>query len=160
MKDADLRGLVLQKFYDTRHETDFLQLSALQDIEPANPNIISNICEQLAQHSLITWKPLKGGAGVIGGMGKISAQGVDVIEGTVPPPITITVHDQSVSVKGSTNVQIGNNNTQTLTVEKLIAAVDHSTVSEAEKKEAHSIIEKIINSSLMKTILGTYSAGG
>lgn len=158
MKDADLRGLVLQRFYDMRHQPDHLHLSDIQDIEPHNPNIVSNICKQLAEHSLIKWHSLLGGDG----FGNISAHGVDVIEGTARSPITITVHDQSVSVSGSTNVQIGDANKQTVNidVDKLIAAVDHSTASEAEKKEAHSLIERIANSPLMQTILGAFSGGG
>jgi hypothetical protein len=50
--------------------------------------------------------------GVVAGMGAITGRGVDVIEGTTKPPISITIHDRSVKISGSSGVIVGNGNTQ------------------------------------------------
>lgn len=48
-----------------------------------------------------------------GGMGRITARGIDVVEGNARAPITVTLHHHSVSVSHSSNVQIGDSNTIT-----------------------------------------------
>jgi geranylgeranyl pyrophosphate synthase len=94
-------------------------------------------------------------------MGKISASGVDVVEGTATAPITITLHDHSISVSQSSNVQIGDSNTQGMKVriDKLIAAVDHSQASATEKAEAKSLLEKLASNPLVKAVLGAVLGG-
>src|SRR5271156_1257746 len=98
MKDAELRGIVLQKFYDARHKVDWLQFDALMShiTSSTNKTEVTNICEQLNQHGLIDWRPRtsKGTAGTV--IGKITAAGVDVIEGTARAPITIVMRDNSI----------------------------------------------------------------
>lgn len=114
MKDGDLRGIVLEKFYEVRNQqprmVNPLSLPGLDSIEP-DQNRLLNICEQLGEYGLIHWQSLSG-LTTVGGMGKISASGVDVVEGTAPAPITVTFHDHSISVSQSSNVQIGDSNTQ------------------------------------------------
>lgn len=116
MKDVDLRGIVLEKFYEVRnHEACMvnpLELPGLDLIEPNHVRLL-NICEQLAEHGLLHWRSLKGMT-TEGGMGKISARGVDVVEGTARAPIAITIH--TISVSQSSNVQIGDSNTQDVKV--------------------------------------------
>ena len=46
------------------------------------------ICGQLADYNLIDWKPIKLMRGTVNGFGKITAYGVDVIEGKVKAPIS------------------------------------------------------------------------
>lgn len=153
MKDADLRGAVLQKFYELRHQVDTVYFENIISIEP-NIRTSTNICEQLRQHGLIDWMPIETQAGVIGGQGKITAPGVDVIDGTERAPISITLHDHSISVSESSYVQIGNSNTQSVNVdiEKLIAAVDHSSASVAEKQEAKSLLERLASNRLIQLL--------
>lgn len=79
MTDSELRELVLQKFYDKRHE-DLLQLNDVISVEPSNPTRIANICDHLAQLRLIDWETNKSLEGNVGGLGKISADGVVYIE--------------------------------------------------------------------------------
>jgi len=118
MKDGDLRGIVLEKFYEVRNQqpnmVNPLSFPGLNSIEPDQHRLL-NICEQLGDYGLIRWKSL-GGLTAVGGMGKISASGVDVVEGTARSPITVTFHDHSVSVSQSSNVQIGDSNTQDVKV--------------------------------------------
>jgi hypothetical protein len=162
MTDGELRGIVLEKFYELRHEKDVLQLSDIDSFGQNEPMQIANICEQLGQHGLIEWQTSRGLDGSLGGLGKITANGVDVVEGTVSAPITVTFQDRRISVSSSSNVQIGNSNTQgvNLNIEKLIAAVDHSNVSEAEKKEAKSLLERIAANQLVQKILAAMFSGG
>jgi hypothetical protein len=96
-------------------------------------------------------------------MGKITAHGVDVIEGTARAPITITLHDRRISVSESSNVQIGNSNVQDVKfdIKKLIAAVDHSNASDTEKAEAKSLLEKLASNKLVQAALAAlFGAGG
>ncbi|MGB6324414.1 MAG: hypothetical protein WBG11_01200, partial [Methylocella sp.] len=155
MTDGELRGIILEKFYELRHQKNSLGLSDIVSIDCGEQTRIGNICDQLGQHGLIEWRTLSSGHDLIDGRGKITANGVDVVEGTASAPITVTLHDQRISVSSSTNVQIGNSNTQsvTLNVGKLIAAVDHSNASEAEKKEAKSLLERIAGNQLVQKIL-------
>jgi hypothetical protein len=153
MQDADLRGAVLQKFYELRHQVDTVFLEDINSIEP-NTRQLTNICEQLQQYGLIDWRPMETLAGVIGGQGKITARGVDVIDGTERAPISVTLHHHSITVRESSHVQIGNSNMQSVNVdlEKLIAAVDHSSASDAEKEEAKSLLERLASNRLIQLL--------
>lgn len=163
MKDGDLRGIVLEKFYELRNQQpsmlNVLQLPDIVSLEP-DPNRLLNICEQLGEHGLIHWKSLSS-MSAIGGMGKITAKGVDVVEGTAAAPITVTLHHHRISVSQSSNVQIGDSNTQgvKVRVDKLIAAIDHSEASDAEKADAKSLLEKITSSPLLQTVLSAVLGG-
>jgi hypothetical protein len=117
VKDGELRGIVLEKFYEVRNQApnlvNPLTLPGLDSIEPDH-NRLFNICEQLYEHGLLHWVSAKG-LTTIGGMGHISARGVDVVEGTARAPITIILRDHRISVSQSSNVQIGDSNTITQT---------------------------------------------
>lgn len=155
MKDSDARGIVLERFYDARHKVGQLGLDALSTHVTIPPQVLANICEQLGEYDLIHWHPLKA-VGHVGGMGRITAKGVDVIEGNTAPPITVTLHDHSISVIGSQNVQIGNANQQTVAIEigKLANIIDSMNASDAEKKEAKGIIERITTNPLVVAAFG------
>ncbi len=112
MKDVELRGVILEKFYEVRNQEPSLVdprgLPGLELIEPDEIRIFS-ICEQLDEHGLLRWQSMRG-LQTYGGMGHISARGVDVVEGTATAPIAMTFH--SISVSQSSNVQIGDSNIQ------------------------------------------------
>lgn len=112
MKDGDLRGIVLEKFYELRNQPDMVNLPELQEIASLEPNLVRrvNICEQLGQSGLIDWESTNSQTAV-GGWGKITASGVDLVEGTARAAITVTLHDHRISVSQSSNVQIGDSNT-------------------------------------------------
>jgi hypothetical protein len=156
MTDAELRGEVLQKFYDERHLKGVVRVPFDEGQEDLNR--LSNICDQLGQHGLITWQSFING----GGYGKITANGVDVIEGTAHSPITVTMHahDHSISVNGSNN-QVGSHNAQSanINVGKITAAIDHSSASDVEKGEAKSLLEKITSNPLLVATLGSFMGG-
>jgi hypothetical protein len=151
-----MRTIVLQKFYDLRNSGDVIQLGDIIDVAPNDEIQVANVCEQLGQHGLIEWNSIKSLAGVVGGIGKITARGVDVIEGSVEPPLAMIFHDHSISVTGSSNVQLGIGNVQGLDIDvgKLMLAIDHSSASEAEKKEAKSLLQKVMSNKILWGILG------
>src|ERR1700716_2042822 len=95
---GELRGIVLEKFYELRHQKHFLELSDIASIDCGEQARIGNLCDQLGQHGLIEWKPLYGRHGLIDGNGRITATGVDVVEGTASAPITVTLHDERISI--------------------------------------------------------------
>lgn len=156
MKDSEARGIVLELFYDARHKVDWLNLHVLKTHVTIPFQVLGNICEQLGQHGLIDWEPLRAMSGIVDGMGRITATGVDVMEGNVAPPISITLHDHSISVVGSQNVQIGNANQQTVAIEigKLANIIDSMNASDTEKKEAKGILERVTNNPLVVAAFG------
>ena len=95
MTDAELRGKLLKAFYDRRHNADGWVPTSDIDAsggEFVHRQVIGGVCGQLAEAGLIQWKPLTGGReGFVIGMAKITATGVDVIDGTTPPPIVINM---------------------------------------------------------------------
>jgi hypothetical protein len=156
MKDTELRGLLLQKFYEHRRERQYVPNVAELGGGLSAQDLYS-ICDQLDDNNLIHWKPFLSVLGVSGGWGRITARGVDVIEGTVEPPITIVLnHAPNISVSSSSNVQIGDGNSQSLTmeIEKLVSAIDHSTANEEQKKEAKSRLKSFLEHPLVCSIAG------
>jgi hypothetical protein len=162
MKDNELRGLILQKYYEKRRDgwiqwqdPDFEDLPKTVEFDAVD---LFRACDQLGEHGLIEWKPLHDGKGqTSGGAGKISAFGVDVIEGNVQPPISIMLdQSQNVSVSSSSNVQIGNANIQNVSVhvEKLIEAIENSSASPKEKTDAKSLLKKFLEHPLVTSIAG------
>jgi hypothetical protein len=162
MKDSELRGLILEQFYRIRHQPEQLVnplgIGRITDLDPNQLRIV-NVCEQLAEDGLLRWESATSQTS-FGGFGRITARGVDVVEGTVTPPITVTlhdhsIHDHSVAVTESSSVQIGDSNTMlaNVKVDKVIAAIDHSMASDEAKQEAKSLIEKVLNNPILKGLV-------
>jgi hypothetical protein len=156
MKDSDLRGIVLQKFYDARHKIAWFDLNALSTHVQADFVQLANVCDQLGQHGLIEWRAIESLGGTVGGAGKITARGVDVIEGTATAPITITLHDQSIKVTGSINTQIGNSNQQKIEIQisSLMNAIDSMDASKEERTKAKGLLEQILTNPLVAAAIG------
>jgi hypothetical protein len=157
MKDTDLRAIVLQKYYQKRREghsqwkeSDFTDVE-----ENLDGSDIFRICDQLAEHGLIDWKPVRSRGGTIGGIGKITANGIDVIEGTSRSPISMTF-DHSITVQDSTHVQVGNNNIQdiSLQLQRLVDVIEQSSASGTEKEEAKTLLKRLIEHPLFTSIAG------
>ena len=156
MKDTELRAVVLQKYYDLRDKGYFQWGEVeLDDQFPIKTfNVLGRICDQLGEHNLIEWHGIQDGNGqTVAGHGKITAFGVDVIEGTAQSPISITFdHRQTVSISGSNNI-VGNHNS--MNVEEIDLAISHSKFSEAEKAEAKSLWQKVCDNKLLNTVVGS-----
>jgi hypothetical protein len=104
MKDADRRAIILSKPYESRHSKSWIRIPIEDTVTLEEQIVEANICDQLSQVGLIEWKSLPGTAT---GMVKITAHGIDVVEGTAKSPIAITVDARKISISGSANVQVG-----------------------------------------------------
>lgn len=160
MKDAELRAIALQRFYAERRRNSKIWNES--DV-PAGVDPIDffDVCGQLAQHDLIDWKPIMDMFTVKSGQGKITASGVDVVEGTVKSPIAITFDHRSITITGSNNVQVGDNNSfsSLLNLEKITAAIENSQFSVAEKTEAKNLLTVFLKHPLVTSIAGGVAGG-
>jgi RIP homotypic interaction motif len=109
MKDAELRAIVLQKFYEERRKV--VKIWGDSDLPSGIAAVdFYDICGQLAQHGLISWDPIRDTFTINGGAGKITARGVDVVEGTAEAPIAIIFDQRTITITDSDNVQVGDHN--------------------------------------------------
>jgi hypothetical protein len=95
MNDSQLRGKMLNAYYDRRNNNDgWVPTSDMDFGELIGRQMIGSVGRQLADAGLIKWKPLSGAQeGFIVGMGQITGFGIDVIEGTRHSPINIVLRD-------------------------------------------------------------------
>ena len=169
MKDSELRGLVLQEFYTKRRDghimigTDGGQCLEIPGIDEQE---LLRISGQLAQYFLIEWQGEEDTFGKpMFGVGKISALGVDVIEGEQKAPLPIHIDQshnvQNIHIEGQNGgVQVaGAQSHQNQSIEqdigKLISAVNGANVSEAAKQEAKGLLAKFLQSSAASSIFGS-----
>lgn len=107
MRDQDLRYKLLKKIYDQRAE-DHVQIG-LGAIQSPEQSECIRIAQQLAEHGLIKFQMLNRN---LGGLATITAEGVDVMEGAVKPPIAMNIDQrQTININGSSNIQVGHGNT-------------------------------------------------
>jgi hypothetical protein len=121
MKDSEVRGLILRQLYDVRHASRRKlnipeQLKLPSDV---TPEVAGNVTDQLRQQGLVDFKRVSTSSRAEG-LAQISARGVDVVEGTTAPPISISFEvykllDQSINVTNSPNSQVGKVNIQNST---------------------------------------------
>jgi hypothetical protein len=162
MKDAEWRGLILQRLYDIRHLNDGATmitdgLGLYNQVPSGFDNLIVNVADQLKQQSLIVFNELVGARRM--GRAKITAFGVDVIEGTKQAAIAITV-DQSTNIHNSRNVQLGKGNIQNVDhIGALTSAIEQSQATTEEKEAARSLLQKVVDNPLLKMILEKLGAG-
>lgn len=156
MKDTQLRGIILAKYYERRRGQMFMPKP--DDFDPPIPIVdILGISDQLGQHGLIEWKALKYISGIADGQGKISAFGIDVVEGEATPDIKVEfVQNKSVNITGSSNVVVGDHNQLTVTqhIAELARVIDNSSGTPEQKAEAKSIIRRLAEHPLVAAIAG------
>lgn len=156
MKDTQLRGILLQIFYERRREQWFLP--KVEDLRVSvTERDILQVCDQLAQHGMLEWKVLKSHGVVNTGMGKINAFGIDVVEREAIPDIKVEfVQNRTINITGSTNVVVGDNNSQAVTqnVRDLLLILDSSNASEEQKNEARSLLRKFLEHPLVVAVAG------
>ena len=133
MTGAELRRSVLKQFYDRRTTEYFTPMRVL--VGEAGEGNLADICDQLAKDGLIDW--YRSSSGPDEGSGRITERGVHLIQGI---PIAASSKPEYIG--------------------KLIAALDRSSASEAEKKEAKSLLENVAKNRLVMAALGTVLGGG
>jgi len=151
MRDDELRGAILQRFYDYRHRSSILQLTDIASVFPSEPRRVAYICEQLALSGLIEWKTSKS-IGAVGGIGKITAAGVGVIEGNRPASITL----QSAPTRaGAATAPAARGH-----VDKALEAVDTASASDGEKRAAKTLIRQLgANPLAWSVLVAMFGAG-
>lgn len=156
MTDTKLRGLVLRAFYERRisrapqsPETSWLG-------EETTSSELYRICKQLGEHGLINWSPFIGD----GGVGKITAHGVDVIEGQRQSDIAVQlVHNYTTNISGSKNVIVGDHNKQEVgtAFEELLRAIDSYAGSASEKEKSKSLLAQLAKSPVFAQVVGQFT---
>jgi hypothetical protein len=155
MTDNELRGIVLQKFYERRREGTIIPEP--NDFDPPVPTEdLFRICEQLGDHGLLDWKRQGYNGNPFFGVGKISAYGVDIFENNEKPPIGVTFSPNFISIIQSQGVQIGDSNVQNISyvIENFITRIEQASASEEEKKEAKSKLKAFLEHPLVTSVLG------
>ncbi|MDE2053746.1 MAG: hypothetical protein KGJ46_09240 [Xanthomonadaceae bacterium] len=151
MNDNELRGKLLKELYDNR-QSEWTQVGTNSLNDPTAREAI-RIAEQLYQHGLIEFKRINIH---LGGMARITAPGVDVIEGTAVAPISIAIdHSQTINIHGSQNFQVGNGNSQVIqdAVETLARYIDGSAGTQAEKNDAKSRLQRFLEHPLLSAVV-------
>lgn len=152
MRDQDLRAMLLKELYDQRTE-DHVQigLGAMQSPEQSER---IRIAKQLAEYGLIKFQMLNLH---LGGVASITAAGVDVMEGSVKPPIAMNIDQrQTININGSSNFQVGNGNTQEIQagVSVVINAIERSEAPPQQKEEAKTLLRKFLEHPLVASVAG------
>ena len=157
VKDNEIRGLLLQRYYERRRE-------GIQALEPSEfggrltKEEINHVSVQLIENGLVGGEVAESmDQGLQEVFGRITAQGVDVVEGSARAPISIHLtQDKSITVTGSQGVVIGDSNTQSVRMEidKLVQAIDGSSASATEKAEAISKLRAFLGLPLVSTLVG------
>ena len=137
MTDEELRRIVLKQFFERRVTEYFTPMRAL--VCEAGEGNLADICDQLAKDGLIDWYRCARDPG--SGSGRITERGVNVI------------HDATSTASSQPDYQ-------TDYIGRLIAAIDRSSASEQEKKQAKILLEKLANNALVMAALGTLLGGG
>ena len=165
MKDNELRGLVLRKYYEKRRE-GWIQWKSedFADIEEDfDAQDLFRVCDQLGEHGLIEWTNVQDSSGrTLDGRGRISAYGVDVVEGTQKSPVSIKLDysQHNISVHSSSNVQVGRGNVQgvTIHVQRLAEAISKSDGPPEQKAAAESALAQFLEHPAVTAILGNLSS--
>ena len=164
MKDSVVRGHLLRLLYERRREGSIPFGHGEQAVPPPegiNRRDWLRAVAQLSEYRLIDWTPLEdeSGMGLLSGFAKINDFGVKVFEAGVEPPIRISIEksrrtkvprQQQAPIVPSTPQQ------QMITeaVEKVITAINQADVSEQEKNEAKSLLQKLLGSKAAASVLG------
>ena len=164
MKDAVVRGCLLQLLYERRSEGSVPFGHVEQAVPP--PGGISRrdwlrAVAQLSEYRLIDWTPLKdkSGMGLVSGFAKINDFGVKVLEGGVAPPIGISIDEiRQTTVPQREQAPIVASTPQQQMIrdalEKVITAINQADVSEQQKNEAKSLLRKLLGSKAAANVLG------
>lgn len=159
MKDSEIRGILLQAFYDRRDEKAYTPLP--EDFgNNFSPDQIIRICEQLKAQGMISGvvEHFLDGSGIV--ICQITAFGADVVEGTGQSTIGISFVNNSVNISNSTGVVVGNNNQQTVThaITELARVIESADASKEQKDEAKSLLVKFLAHPLLAAIVGSIGA--
>ena len=134
MRDSELRGVILEALYNQRRK-DLVSFDQELGELPVSHGATESILRQLEKKGLVE-RPSQPLSGL--GTGRITAYGIDVVQGTTSPPLSILLH-QRTTVQ---DVQVGEDNIQNVSDTKLDVPMDHSAVSHDRPKSPFERISK------------------
>jgi hypothetical protein len=134
MNEIELRGLMLEKYYQRRRER-LIGLVPSDFGGRLSEHDILRIAGQLADHGLIHWRPGHGQGGGAGGMGTITAAGIDAVEGKTPAPLEIRF-----SQPGYRPAAAAGRESVAGALERLARAINDSAASAADKRSASALL--------------------
>jgi hypothetical protein len=142
MRDSEVRGLILEALYNQRRK-DLVNLDDEVGGLPVPHGAAESILRQLVKKGLVE-RPIQSLNGL--GNARITAYGIDVVQGTTSPPVSIVLH-QRITVQ---DVQVSEGNIQNFGDTKLdIQNVSDTTLdvpidlSEASHDKPKSSFERI-----------------
>jgi len=156
MKDTQLRGIILDKYYERRRGQIFTPKPEDFDLPIAIEDILA-ISDQLGQHGLIEWKVLKSFGDISAGLGKISAFGIDVVEGEATPDIKVEfVQNKTINVSGSSSVVVGDHNQMSVTqhIAEFARIIDNSGGTPEQKAAAKGLLRRLVEHPLVASVAG------
>ncbi len=142
MTDNEKRGLILKEYYKKRKTGDILLPDKLGVDLPDSEKM--RIAVQLYEQGLLKGALAQDKDGV-GFFGEISADGIDVVEGTRESPISINLDARSYfegANFGTANVQTGDYSKQEIQnqFEQLVKIIQRA---EAPKEEKRALLERL-----------------
>lgn len=139
MTDADIRAAALKHLYDVRDAGGVDELSPADMGVDVPQHTLSRILFHLKEHGLVKGFDARDGDGLCLLDPRISAHGVDVVEGNETSPIAINLDQSTVYHVGSVTaqgVQFGTGNKQEVRFrfEQLASAIEGSTMPDEDKR--------------------------
>ena len=138
MRDSELRGLILEALYNQRRK-NLVNLDQELGGLPVPHSATESILRQLVKKGLVE-RPIQSLNGL--GNARITAYGIDVVQGTTRPPLSILLH-QRITAQ---DVQVGEGNIQNFSNRKLDiqnvsdtildVPMDHSEASHGRPKSS------------------------
>jgi hypothetical protein len=143
MRDSELRGVILEALYNRRRK-DLVNLDDGVGGAPLPHGATESILRQLVKKGLIE-RPVQPLNGL--GNARITAYGIEVVQGTTRPPLSILLHER-ITVQ---DVQVGEGNQnfsdtklciQNVSDTTLDVPIDHSEASHDKPKSSFERISK------------------
>jgi hypothetical protein len=157
--DAEIRGLLLQKYYQRRRER-LIGLTSRDFDGAVNEHQIQVIAAQLADHGLIHWRANRGRSGVGGGMGTITAAGVDVVEGRTNAPVPMQLPQHSGrfdALPTAATPDPASCTTISVAIDLLLQSIEYSAASAADKSAATVLLHAFRQHPLLRTMAASHA---
>lgn len=150
------RTIVLRRFY-ADHDNDLITADATDFAGLISQERLDTICGHLAEKERLDWTGILSG----GGVGRITAAGIDEIEGRPKESVLTNFSIGNVSAQ---TVQIGNDNalnvqSVSFQLQSLIQAIENHEGSAEEKTEAKSRLKSFLAHPLTAAVLGAAIPG-
>jgi hypothetical protein len=146
MRDSELRGIILEALYNQRRrdlvdfETELGKLSL-----PGG--VVESLLRQLEKRALIE-RSLRSVSGL--GKGRITAYGIEVVERTTNPPLSILFR-QNITVEDSSEVRIDSGKIPHVSdIKEMNSPINHSQASEDAPTSLFKRIGKLVTGILKK----------